>query len=202
MISLASRLGVSLDPRTASHYLGRINDADRLSLLAHVGASWRHMGNEGNQLLERDRPFYPNAERGIGNNMLALALKPMIDVPSLQTLVPLLDSSTMQLQTMVFDFCSLHTDPKDSTHEVGDVLAVLLYAPKGCLFVSNTTRAHVLVPGDVVIFDDQRQHGAYPLETTERFEREYQHDECYSAELKRYAQANAMVFVVLTQEAD
>jgi hypothetical protein len=160
------------------------------------------MSSEGNQLLERDRPFYPNAERGIGNNMLALALKPMIDVPSLQALVPLLDSSNMQLQTMVFDFCSLHTDPKDSTHEVGDVLAVLLHAPKGCLFVSNTTRAHQLVPGDVVIFDDQRQHGAFPLEATERFELEYRYDESYLAKLERYARDNAMVFAIFTQEED
>ena len=194
--------GFSLAPLTASHYLGRINDADRLRLLAHVGEPWRHMSNEGNQLLERDRPFYPNAELGIGNNMLALALKRMIDVPSLEALVPLLDNSTMQLQTMVFDFCSLHIDPKDSTHEVGDVLAVLLHAPKGCLFVSNTTRAHQMAPGDVVIFDDQRQHGAYPLEATERFEREYQHDERYSAELERYARDNAMVFAIFTQEED
>jgi hypothetical protein len=202
MISLASRLGVSLDPHTASRYLGRINDADRLSLLAHVGEPWRHMSSEGNQLLERDRPFYPNAEQGIGNNMLALALKPMIDVPSLHALVPLLDNPTMQLQTMAFDFCSLHTDPQDSTHEVGDVLAVLLQAPKGCLFVSNTTRAHEMAPGDVVIFDDQRQHGAYPLETTERFELEYRYDKHYLAELERYARDNAMVFAIFTQEVD
>lgn len=69
------------------------------------------------------------------------------------------------------DYLSLHVDTSMIGINHPGALVVLLDAPRGCKLVTNGTYQTELSPGDVVLIDDQLEHGVYPLERTDKVDR-------------------------------
>jgi len=88
--------------------------------------------------------------------------------PSLLAMLPKLQEiPALRFTYLKCDSLPLHDDLAMKRHDYLFSMAILLSAPHGCNLVTGGHNQSVMVPGDVIIIDDQVKHGAYPIEKPE-----------------------------------
>jgi hypothetical protein len=211
LVHLGQTLAVNIPGDTGSLRLGQLPKEAVATLMSLRDAE---------NLVPSDRGAYAGSSEALDNPILkAIGLKevesmiqfnPVSDEGKTRTALSLLAQNVsiknlmeldgFRLNFVACDYFGLHTD--EHVHcevEVGTI-AILLNAPKGALLYTNKTHQAVLQPGDVVIIDDSKLHGAFPLSAPDKIS---QHDSFYvqPAETRiQFSLENHMTWLVIDRQ--